>query len=716
MSEINLTEEEKMQIIEAINQNTEPSSDLMTKLFPRLADKFDVAKLNRAKIATLEYAGKRTEAAILNQTLSIDGGSPLQLERCFVEGSISDQTQLDLFEQSQRDDSEWRNLIVQGDNLQFLKTCYQNTDPLIRDKVKGKVKLFYIDPPFATKSEFSGALEAKSYSDKVDTSEFIEGIRERLIYMREMLAVDGSIYVHLDCKMVHYIKIVIDEIFGRERFESEIIFKRTAGHHLSKSLDIMTDFILWYSNSTNFIYKQQVQKLSDKEIEEKFPYVEKDTGRRFTHRSIEETNNAANKNEVRIIHGKEYRTKMGWRWTQDTVNRRLQDNPHLILFTSKGKPRYKIYADEYEGRKVGNLWDDIRLISSNSSESVGYPTQKPEDLLERIIGASSEPGDLIVDLFAGSGTVAAVAEKLGRRWIVCDFGKHAIYTMQRRLLRISESRALGKDVKKGQKYERPPIPFCVISCGAYDFSRIMNLRENKDAYINFVLGLFQLSRDQKNLNVKYKLMNIYGEKDGDPVEVYPVWEDAYLKEVRIDGNYLKDIIIQSGGKLKGNYYIITPETCTVVSETTMKNNAGDNIYFKLLKFPYKILEDVSRNFQIHDQPSSQENVNELINSTGFYFNNDVEIELEKTNDGLKLTKFKTRILDQKGNHYEGTEGLAMLLIDIDYNGELFDMEQAVFAKELDENGAVKIAGLSDCVAVIAIDKHGNESKPFIMKD
>jgi len=244
----------------------------------------------------------------------------------------------------------------------------------------------------------------------------------------------------------------------------------------------------------------------------------------------------------------------------------------------------------------------------------------------------------------------------------------------------------------------------------------MNLRENKEAYINFVLGLFQLSRDQQNLNGKYKLTNIYGEKDGDPVEIYPVWEDEYLKEVRIDENYLKETIIQSGGKLKGNYYIITPETCTVASDTKMKNSAGDEVHFKLLKFPYKILEDVARNFQIHDQPSSQENVNELINSTGFYFNNDVEFELEKTSDGLKITKFKTRILDQEGNYYEGFDGLAMLLIDIDYNGELFDMDTTVFAKELDENGEVKVYGLTDSIAVIAIDKHGNESKPFIIQD
>ncbi|MBU4055352.1 MAG: hypothetical protein KKA41_13385, partial [Proteobacteria bacterium] len=232
----------------------------------------------------------------------------------------------------------------------------------------------------------------------------------------------------------------------------------------------------------------------------------------------------------------------------------------------------------------------------------------------------------------------------------------------------------------------------------------------------FVLGLFQLPRDEKGLNAKYKLENIYGEKNGDPVEVYPVWDDAYLKSVRIDEDYLKEILRQSGGRLKGDYYIITPETCTVVGNTEIKNEKGEPVRFKLLKFPYKILEDVSRNFQIHEQPSSQENVNNLISSTGFYFNNEVDIKVKRNRSGLEIIHFKTTLLDRAGNRYMGNDGLAMLLIDADYDGEVFDMEKTVFAKEIDDKGQIKITGLSSSVAVIAIDRHGNESKPFVLKD
>ncbi|MCD6295907.1 MAG: site-specific DNA-methyltransferase [Deltaproteobacteria bacterium] len=663
MAKTNLTDEEKATIIEALNNNTEPSPSLVTKLFPGLAEKFDVAKLDRAKIVTLEYAGKRSEAAILNQASPTDAGSPLQVERCFKSGNLTGETQLDLFERAKDGtDDNWQNLIVQGDNLQFLKTCYRNADPLIKDRVKGKVKLVYIDPPFATKSDFKGSKDEKSYSDKVDSAEFIEGLRERLIFMREILAEDGSIYVHLDWKMGHYVRIILDETFGTDLFKNEIIwyYENKLGTG-GQTFDSRHDSLLVYTRGKTWLHNTIYAPV--KRVKQQ-PVTQKIDGKRI--------------------------------WLRDENGKRL-------------------YQESASTRPIGDVWS-IPIINPVSLERLGYPTQKPEALLERIILASSNPGDLIMDVFAGSGTTAAVAEKLGRRWIVCDFGKHAIYTMQKRMLRIGESKALGKDVKKNKKYGKRPKPFCVVSTGAYDFSRIMKLRENKDAYIDFVLGLFQISRDEKDLSGKYRLTNIFGEKDGDPVEVYPVWDDEYLKNIRIDADYLNGIILQSGGKLKGNYYIITPETCTLIGDRALKNSAGDEVYFKLLKFPYKILEDISRNFQIQEQPSSQENVNNLINSTGFYFNDNVEIEIEKTEEGLKITRFETRILDKLGERLKGLDGLAMLLVDIDYDDKIFDMDRTVFAKDISEDGEVKLADLTESVAVIAIDKHGNESKPFIIKD
>jgi len=167
------------------------------------------------------------------------------------------------------------------------------------------------------------------------------------------------------------------------------------------------------------------------------------------------------------------------------------------------------------------------------------------------------------------------------------------------------------------------------------------------------------------------------------------------------------------GKVK-LIYIDPPETCILIGDTTMKNSTGNDVHFKMLKFSYKILEDISRNFQIQQQPSSQENVNNLINSTGFYFNDDVEIEIERIKQGLKITRFETKILDKQEKHLKGLDGLAMLLVDVDYDCKIFDMDRTVFAKDIGDDGKIRMTGLTESVAVIAIDKHGNESKPLIV--
>jgi len=224
-----------------------------------------------------------------------------------------------------------------------------------------------------------------------------------------------------------------------------------------------------------------------------------------------------------------------------------------------------------------------------------------------------------------------------------------------------------------------------------------------------------LSCDEEKAG-KYKLANIYAIKDGNPVEVYPVWDDQILKEVKIDEQYLQGIITQSGGKLKGDYYIITPESCANIGDTTLKNQDRQDIDFHIQTFPYKVLEEVSRKFELQEQPSSQADVNNLITSTAFYFNEDVQFEAERTNAGFKITRFETKILDKEGNRFEVFFGLAMLLVDLDYEiDKPFDMDSTVFAKDIAEDGSVKIAGITQSVGLIAIDKHGNESKPFNLK-
>lgn len=624
-------------VIRTLSKHGQLSEEYVYKLFPQLDEKkYDVAKLVDAGLPKLVYDGKRTKAQILAEA-TIAGG-PLEVERYLV---------------GAKEKNEWNNMIVQGDNLQFLKTCYRNEDSLIKDKVKGKVKLIYIDPPFATESDFGGKDGQHSYSDKKARSEFLESLRERLIYFSELLSDEGSIYVHLDQKMGHYVKVIMDEVFGKDRYKNEIVWCYGGGATPKTNFPQKHDNILRYTKTNRSIFNTQFR-----------PYSE---------------------STLKIGGGRHSLTSGG-----------------EALDLEKGTP-------------INDWWTDIPRVTSYTLEYTTYPTQKPEMLLERIIEVSSNKGDIVLDCFAGSGTTGAVAEKLGRRWIMCDFGKHAIYTMQKRILRIAESKKLGKDVKGGEKYGQKPKPFLVASVGAYDFSKVMNLRENKDTYITFVLALHSLELGGVRVAKKYTLPNIYAEKDGNPVEVYPVWDDTYLKEIRIDEKYLKSIIDASGGKLKGDYYIITPETCANVGDTELKNGTGGKANFHILSFPYKLLEEMSRTVALEEQPASESNVNRLINSKAFYFNEDVDLKVERIQNGLKITRFVTKILDKDKRLFDGFSGLAMLLIDDEHvAGNPFDMDHTVYLDQVKEDGSIELPALKGPVTIIAIDKHGNESKPCIV--
>jgi DNA modification methylase len=651
MAKINLSEEDLKILSESINNETEIPQELLMKLAPSFFDKlnqegqFDFEKLHKFKIPTLEYAGKRPESVILAQANLTTGAAPLQVIRKFG---------------NKDNDNHWRNLIVQGDNLQFLKTCYLNKDPLIKDKVKGKVKLIYIDPPFGTKSDFTGNNGEYSYSDKIENAEFIEILRERLIYLKEILANNGCIYVHLDWKTSHYIKIIMDEIFGKENFKNEIIWYYPDNFQGNiNRFAINHNNILFYTKENNYFFKRIKQKL-------------KETIKRPT----------------RI-------------WDKETGKLKIQRDHN-------GKPMYKEYDEKY----IDDIWviPQRTVVVPSNEEFLGYPTQKPEKILERVIEASSQENDLILDCFAGSGTTGAVAEKLGRRWIMCDFGKHSIYTMQKRIWQIGESKKLGPDAKKNEKFVLPPKPFAIVSAGAYDFSKIIDLRKNKETYINFVLGLFGIISDDKDYTAKYKLNNIYAEKENNPVEVFPIWDDDYLKNIKIDEEYLREIVNAAGSRLKGDYYIITPEICTVVGNTTLKNSINEDVNFILLKFPYKLLEDFSRQMQIEEQPDSQENINKLISSSAFYFNEEVQIKLTRTEKGFQVNEFQANILDKNNNRFKGLGGLSMLLIDKNYDGKVFNLDTAVYKKDIAEDGIIEINGLNQHSSVIAIDKHGNESE------
>lgn len=751
MSLTDLTDQDKLTLSRCLTDGVEPPAELAKKIFPSVCGTWDVAKLNRASIPTIEYAGKRSEAAILNEASAFGAGSPLQIVRYFQGGKFQkDAQQLELIKETGPTwETGWKNMIVQGDNLQFLKTCFLDQDPLIKGKVKGKVKLVYMDPPFATKGDFAASEGEDSYTDKVDRAEFVEAVRERLIYVRELLTEDGSIYVHLDQKMNHYIKVVLDEVFGRENFQNQIVWRNTNTHNKATTYGRIHQNILFYSRGPVLFFRKWKRPPFKEYLEQNFS--RESDGKFYAKADLTAP-------EVRTgDSGKPWRgydpTSKGRHWAipafvYDLMEEDISGLPVLdrlerlydlgfVYFPDKkgGQPRILKPLSDEVGNFVMDIWayqpytkgiyatseeciDADVYWSLAKAEDTDYPTQKPEGLLARIIASSTRDGDLVMDPFGGSGTTAAAAEKLGRRWITCDFGKHAIYTMQKRLATIDESDKLGLTVeqrKKKRPYGEPPKDFCVVSVGAFDFSKIMDLRRNREAYISFVLGIFGVTDRDESFAKKYHVSNVVAQRNGNPVEVYPVWEDDYLRKVRVDTDYLKGIIDQAGGKLKGDYYIVAPESCVRVGvETALKNAKGDKVSFHMLTFPYKVLEDAARNFQLSEQPSAPENINKLISSVGFYFHEEVEIKVKKTAKGFKVTDFKTTILNASEERYEGLEGLAMILVDTGYDGETFNVDDCKYQNDI-KDGEVALKGANGKTAIIAVDKHGNESKITMVK-
>ena len=259
-----------------------------------------------------------------------------------------------------------------------------------------------------------------AYGD--DMGAFLCWLGVRLMEMHRVLRQDGSLYLHCDPTASHYIKAMLDAIFGWKNHINEITWKRYAVHNLSeRRFDNVVDHLLFYSkNPREMVFNRIHGEVDDDTLISRFPHVEPETGRRYQHASLEKSSNKSSAGELRIITGRKVISKLGWVWTQRTFDERLTHNPYLIYWTKNGRPRYKIYADEYEGTPLGNIWSDIGYLSAGDSERTGYPTQKPLALYRRIIEASSNEGDIVLDPFCGCATTPVAAEQLKRQWVGMD--------------------------------------------------------------------------------------------------------------------------------------------------------------------------------------------------------------------------------------------------------------------------------------------------------
>ena len=287
---------------------------------------------------------------------------------------------------------------------------------------------------------------------------FIAMIYERLVLMRDLLAEDGSIYIHCDWRVNSYMRLALEEIFGGNFFVNETIWQKIrSSKGQARGFGNVHDTIYLYVKSPNYLHNKQYTSHDPERLESHYNLIDEKTGERyqladFTQKGLGEPREFGDRGLMAPPSGKH------WIWSQERIDEGLKRD--LIVFTHSGKPRVKRFLNESKGQPVEDIWIDISPINSQAKEIVGYPTQKPESLLERIIKASSNEGDLVADFFCGSGTTAAVAEKLGRKWIATDLGKFAIHTTRKRMIGVQRQlKADGKDYRAFEilnlgKYER----------------------------------------------------------------------------------------------------------------------------------------------------------------------------------------------------------------------------------------------------------------------
>jgi adenine-specific DNA-methyltransferase len=365
---------------------------------------------------------------------------------------------------------KWYNRLIWGDKKYVL--------PSLLPEFAGKVNLIYIDPPFDTGANFSftatipdnpeteedetaqfvkqpSMIEQKAYRDTwgKGLDSYLQWFYETAIILRELLAENGSIYVHLDWHVGHYAKAVLDEVFGMDKFINEIIWKRSSNvSSIGKIYKRQHDTLLLYSKADSYTFNFQRKPLSNASVE-----IYKMEDEKGAYQSVPLLVSGIRKGATGSTwKGVDPNSKgrNGMHWVTTPTKLDEYDKKGLILWPKieNGTPRLKYYLEDNPGVVVSDIWDDISIIHSSSPESLSYTTQKPEVLLDRILQASSNNGDLVLDCFCGSGTTSAVAEKLNRRWITCDLGRFAIHTTRKRLLGIQNVKPFI--VQNLGKYER----------------------------------------------------------------------------------------------------------------------------------------------------------------------------------------------------------------------------------------------------------------------
>ena len=413
------------------------------------------------------------------------------------------------------------NRLFFGDNLHVMRLLPPES-----------IDVIYIDPPFFSGRNynviFGDQNEVRSFSDiwEGGMPGYLTWLNARLLEMKRLLKPTGSIFIHLDWHASHYTKVELDKIFGYENFINEIIWQRSTGRTNANRFAMEHDTIFWYSKSDKFKWRPVFKPLDQAYIQSHYRYTD-EKGRKYR------TDNLLGHRGVNPIY--EWKgISTYWRYPSKRMDA-LQAEGRIRL-TKSGKPEYIRYLDESRGAPVGSFWDDICPINSQANEAIGYPTQKPEALIERIIKASTDNGDIVADFFVGGGTTAAVAQRLGRRWIACDISRIAVaITLDRVLGTIQKQEDVGVQQTLG---DAPDIS--VEHWGIYEIPSLTKLTEEQ--FRHFVIHAF-------NGRVAIADDLVHGYKDGVPLFVGPASQEKSV--TKADVLKFGDTILRKKGKKHG---------------------------------------------------------------------------------------------------------------------------------------------------------------------
>jgi len=404
---------------------------------------------------------------------------PFQTLEHIDEPRTETKIQEDLFDSRGRQLRGWTNKLIWGDNKLILSSLKAGA---LRQQIEeaGGLKLIYIDPPFDVGADFSmdieiggetfhkeaNLLEQIAYRDTWGrgADSFISMIYERLILMRDLMHPEGSIYVHCDWRVSSYMRSALEEVFGNDSYRNEIIWQRTNAHNETGQYGRVHDTIHFSTrSSTGYVWHPDLVPFSEEQLAR---YKKDEKGRYYTTQDLTapRPNSSSGKFNWR---GTMPSVTRGWGYTVEQLETWWSEG--RIATKAQGTPRMDgliVYLDEKAGQAPQTIWQDVSRVTNTGSERIGYPTQKPEALLERIMKASSNEGDLVADFFVGSGTTAAVAEKLGRKWICTDLGKFGIHTTRKRLIGVQrELKAAEKDFRA----------FEVLNLGRYERQAYLNV-------------------------------------------------------------------------------------------------------------------------------------------------------------------------------------------------------------------------------------------------